>query len=348
MPHAEDNRLHVLTPSLIIERGIRALDYQLASSRSSKVGVPRTVGANKGNRMKLVISMVLALIGIGVLFLLTSKSQPDPDISFILKEFGMAFLIAAVLTVTVEVINSKQRQIVMADVNKSVLYAVLSRNMPEALFQEFETVVLKPRFYRRKYAAVYTIVPENGRVLLSAAHSYEAVNMSGEAADFDLKFSIDLDKTDPKTTVITSVSVDEVELSAKELKKYTTSNKTHLTFSKKIKVRKQGHITVRFQYNNPNEENEDEILCSLLPTIDLLLTVHTPSRCFDVSVETMHMADAVKAASHDGKGVHCWHMPRPLLTCQGIQFKWRKHPDGVVLTTPHVAPAGGSGIAKFG
>lgn len=276
--------------------------------------------------MRLTVLMVTCLLLAGVVLLHLSHQMSDPFFVFMLKEFGMALLIAAFLTCTVEVVSSHQRKLIIGDVNKNVLYAVLSRNVPDLLFKELETVMLKSSFYRQKHSAVYTISPANGRVLLTSAHTYQIVNMSADAAEFDFRFSIDLDKKTPGETRITGVTINGKALSAKDLKRGITASKTHITFSKKVKIKKQGQADFKFEYVNVNEEEEDEIICSTIPTLDLELLVNTPEAGFKVNVETLHQAEAEPDPRHNGVNIHCWRMPRPLLPFQGIQFKWTKNP----------------------
>jgi len=278
----------------------------------------------------------LAVLG-AVLLLLLENGVARSDWLVVLHKFGehlaMALLVAAVLVISVEYLNHVRHTQLTLDIGRNVLNAMLSRDLPERIYNELKDTIFASPFYRREYRIVYTMTSAPSAtgavdaelVALEGTQSYEVYNMTDQVAHYDVRVQIGTNKKRVDLCKIVDIRVDGAYLDAEKIRQANAKPiKGFIVFSERVQIPAKKAIRIITRYQQCCSEHSFESFCSILPTTDMRLTVLTPAGGVDVEVETMHPKDASPTGAHNGDTLHEWELPCASLPGQGMQFKWSR------------------------
>jgi hypothetical protein len=239
------------------------------------------------------------------------------------KELTMAFLIASVLTITVELLNHISVKRLREKLNADIFNAVLTRKFPEEIVSEFYKGILNFESYRLENKLRFTLSPLQGRLFVDAFGSYEVKNMTASAIEYIFLVSIDVDKKNPMATKIKELRIDDEEVNKRDMKNLLKETKTHHVFKKTVEIAANSRKRFSYKYTTAADLNWFETICCTGPSLGLKVNVEVRNMALEVSAEGLHRCDPkIVKAEHDGVKTFAWEMPAAVLPYQGLQVKW--------------------------
>jgi hypothetical protein len=251
-----------------------------------------------------------------------------------LTEFAVAVFIAIVLAFTVERYVSEEFQHKVEQAlqltRESVLEAVYSTLMPDAIFKEVRDLILAQPFVRKDVSAVITMRwPDDGdRATLdfNTTLGYDVQNVSGRT----YKYMISAQLSRPNDPHLRDmIRFDELAIGrtpptrivAEELAALLTPDDTHLTLRKEISLPPKGSQYVALRFWRRIECDDYYTLNMGSPTEGLALTVYHPPEIVE-RLRINHPAPDRVVGLPGSEVSSSWTLQGGILPYQGLEIWW--------------------------
>ena len=262
----------------------------------------------------------------------------------LLKECGIAGLVALVVALTVEQLSQEEFKKLALDernaIKRDVFHYVYGRNIPEEITKEIDTQILETDFVRNKLMTHFLLDPfehDGERYLLNdCTISYQVQNIAADDRTFPLKHAIDKPPLAALSDRVKYVSLNvkdcksPIEWDEDQLKNRHIRSETEITLDlpKEIVVEKGRSATVELKYTavrNLKGGRIDYNLTSHASGIEVV--VHVPKGGLQVSADAYSPYRPTPTGRHVPKnGYHNWTIDRPLLPYQGVYITWWEIP----------------------
>ena len=265
--------------------------------------------------------------------------------ALLLKESGIAIMIAAVLGYTVEeMARAKQRKEIedfSLKVSEDVLSAVFKKIVPDSIFNEIKHSVLEQTIIKRDACLTYVLSELNqddiAKLQLSEedAKSYlrcelstrhKLINLSDSpAVGHVIKngISCDLNSNMSDHLKIHSAYIRN-ELSDSELAKYVKKiEKGVLSFEYQTTLDSKEELNICFCSTTYKKVDDTEVWTTLVPTEGMSLDVTFPSN-FIVDARSNHSKALTKLHENKNTNRVVFDLSHGVFPHQGITFWWRK------------------------
>jgi hypothetical protein len=271
-------------------------------------------------------------------------------LNFILKEAGMAGLIAVFLNVSIEWINRRRHAMhqqslleelekkhaettkkLLVEVNAQLFKTVYQRNIDSAVFQQVEKHLLRSDVMRRQFEVSFVLErflePNTFKptefVMLKYRNDYHVVNLTDKPVVVDVvKAMVDVTPSYKESCKFTRVVLGNETVSDEELRKSVTNHDHRNLMTVKINRSVPANDTLRVsvEYCKLAPLDYYEIVCSTVPMDGLALEVITPDQLFTVEAISLHPEDEVVKVA--GKLQSKWCIEHAILPGQGIAMMW--------------------------
>ncbi len=296
-------------------------------------------------------TLVLILVFVIGLALANVQSSYDPDhksqIFILIGHLGVAFLIAAVLGLTIEQFNkirhdkhrddlvdalNTHRQETIEDLQREVLRAVYQRTLPVSLIDSAEAEIFQASFIRHNWRISFDLrrLPlgddeKKGMVKISIEFSYDVENVSKTARDLDIPVMIDMASAcfdqsicGVKFLEIDGDSYNEAQIQEMNLCK---DNPSTCSFHIKKKLEPKKIVSVKIQYVQLQREESSEFWCTRIPATGVMVDAIVPTGDMDFTLISMHQNEPVKLSSSDIQSR--WQLGPAIFPGQGVALLWR-------------------------
>ncbi|MES2973191.1 MAG: hypothetical protein V4757_06260 [Pseudomonadota bacterium] len=278
-------------------------------------------------------------------------------ISYLLKDAGIAGLVALFLNLTIEWVNRKkhadhQQSLLTAletkheesskklleDVNKQLFRTVYKRNIDPAVFNQVEKHLLLADVMRRDFRASFKLKkfmdPDSGGPTefaeLDVIYDFRVFNLTDKPVTCPVAKAL-VDVT-PKyrefcrfKRITVGGEVFENDLLAKYVDDVPDRNFIVLLLPKAIPP--NDSIPVRIEYKKLAPLDYSELVVTTLPMDGLTIEVSDPHEMFTVEAISLHPEDERRDTPLDQKHLARWSMDQAFLPGQGMVMMW--HPTEV-------------------
>jgi len=266
-------------------------------------------------------------------------------LTLLLKESGIAIMIASVLGYTVEeVARAKQLKEIenfSLKVGEDVLSAVFKKIVPDSIFNEIKHSVLEQTIIKRDACLTYVLSELNQddikklelaneesqsylRCELSTRH--KLINLSDAPAIGHLiknGISCDLNSNMSKHLEIHSAFIRH-KLTAEELKKKTNKLENGvISFEYQTTLASQEELDICFCSTTYKKIDDTEVWTTLVPTENMSLDVTFPNG-FIIDARANHSKALVKGHGNENTNRVIFDLKHGIFPHQGITFWWRK------------------------
>lgn len=252
----------------------------------------------------------------------------------LLKEAGIAMLIAIVLIYTIEGVSRKRHEDAvheqLGSVNKSIFQAVYKRYIPEVVFQEVERCLLKNYILRKNYQINYTLreVREDDIDGLENAEdyfvceiyiSYVLANMTNTEKTEEIAFSLEV-PNEAEIAGFTSISSFQINDEEFINEQQTANVNGACKFTKERKIAGDAEIRVNMQGKTIKRKIDSESLSSLLPSESIRISVNAPEGT-DVQCNSNHSQD-IKRMTPEQASLSVWELNYGIFPYQSFVIYW--------------------------
>lgn len=341
-------------------------------NKAQKMGTP-SLRIKKSDSLGYSLALII-LINIGVFvfaFLLfwihnslhgLEETDPHKPIKELLGNFSgelaLAFLIAGILNISIEIFNRKRHSALEASmltainkahyknsrktikkINKSLFEVIFKRHIPVSIFEEVDAGLLKAQFFRKHWIVRYVLnikeTPEPNwtgntkYVLQNVFQSFEVENINKHSSKtFEIKILIDIppDKDLKNQCRIVSAKINNVSVSNEILDTQRMDDSGQFlkwgTSTEPVEVGKS--VFIELEYNQIQYLHGNEVLCAYeLPTESMELVVITPQADLSVEVISLHPKDAIPLPPLNDNFSRKWILPYGVIPGQGLYCQWR-------------------------
>jgi hypothetical protein len=297
-------------------------------------------------KLTLLIGIATALVGLLILAItilfIPKTTEPFYHIFLLLKELGMATLIAGILVATIE-LASRARHEEAADeliekINLNLLYATLKRRVPDSIFSEIREQILDQNFVREFLRLDYHIncpvTPDktlpDGWFWTKQISEFKIVNISDEPKPLRIFVGFDsrISKNSPyfNNAIIESVLIDDYPQEINS----PSNTATHGVVGKKFfekRITVQGKQSVRIKSSTigmkRSDRDSEAIICAY-PTQKIEVTVvdHSKQKELNFYIDPLSPKAAPKPVEESELGKKRWDIEFAFLPGQGVEVVW--------------------------
>ncbi len=280
---------------------------------------------------------ILILAGILILFAGSDVSLTRKLLGALVSEFGFAFFIAYVLTISLEIHQKREHD---RQISRGLLSVVYGVNLDQQLFQSTEKYVFKNHFYRRDVVVEFDFLKVVGEwMLLKYTITYTVENVGSGKASYLIDGHVE--KVPEHSELLegdmcfglNKVYVDGVELSKEQIRaardlvpdddKYRRSRHAVPFESGEKKMVRTIALTAK-------RTTDNELWRSLLPCSSASLRITWPETIkLKMLAEPVHPSDSFKFEDADpGTRAFFGTIDEPLFPHNGFIFWWSPESDG--------------------
>jgi len=274
--------------------------------------------------------------------------------SILAKELGFAALVAVTLNFSIEGFNrgrhnkekvelldafheaqDRQRRLLIEEsdarhlvhikgLNEKIFQVVYERNIPEEIFREVESQLLRGKFIRCESSYQYTIEKLNDSfVKLHVRHVYSIKNISPNRELHELVVGFDVIKDMASFYKVIKLKVAAAETSC-PVPVISDKNEDHEWWQVSLTadVDPESTIQCEFEYERVSTLKGKEVICTLLPSKQLKLQVIDPQGAFSMRAMALHPRAELNQCSSTGSVCYQWQIDGALFPGQGILFDW--------------------------
>jgi hypothetical protein len=315
-------------------------------SQNIATGMP-DVDAKVGGRGAYVVALLPVLIGTilvigGALLDLSPKeftvlgfqfAEVEP-VSLILKELGVAFLIAFVISIVIEKKAREERDRLartqMHRVQKNVLEAVYARKIPDDYFKYIETHLLQQTFYCANLFVKYALaLRDDGSAQVTCTTSYDVTNNSYDKAPFTVRstvekpFRFDLfDEVTLKRLSVLDLKEGNVTEALKEKLVERAVTGEQIGYRYPFELNPGETYTVGIENSWRAQGDAYEFWRAPAPADGIRYQVLASAEDFDVRVVPIHPVAPRRIAGGAGDDLQGWEISSPLTPDQGFLVMW--------------------------
>lgn len=275
--------------------------------------------------------------------------------SILLHEVGFAAIVASAIYMTFEFFTHEENQREWNDrietITSKVFYGVLRRNLPEALLNEANLLILNQDFIRKNLGLEYylsdqIVDDENGTrrpyVKLEAVLRYTVQNISDETKTFPIRVAVP-NPTLKELRLISDViscsyAINGAAKSEPDLRnardrfrrEMYSSNATHITCEFcNIEIPRDGYADVHLRYIMPKEDEDTEVFETLYPSDSLnLMIVDRDGLKRRIGASAHHPGELENQTLTADGGPYQYRLNRYLLPHQGASIWWKRRQRG--------------------
>jgi len=261
-----------------------------------------------------------------------------PMVNLLIKEFGAAGLVAIFLIFTIERITRERHQRAADElierINTDIFRAIYKRRIPEAVFVEFERLLLTTNVYRTHLEVIYTLQPlddgvatnpEKGGDFLrcSIQSTFELRNLTENDIWHPIYLFLDAppDSRFADRCGIGQVKVDGTLLSPETIAQHLKMTEGGSRFNYRVGIPAGKSVRIATTVNSVKPVINTEVWISSYPSDGLILTVTTIGVALDVSARAAHTQRLDREI--DNAVTKRWTLRRGLLPSQSVYFWWK-------------------------
>lgn len=275
------------------------------------------------------------------------------------KELGFAALVAVTLNLSIEAFNRRrhdtekqellssfhaaqdeqrdklisdtadQHREHIKDLNERIFQVVYERNIPEVIFREVESQLLKCKFIRCESSYCFSIEKINDQfVKMHVRHVYSVQNISPTSEIYDLTIGFDVIKSMADSFKIIKIKNGQnvalmVNPTIKE------KNSIHEWWSASLSQEAEPNALVQceIEFERVSPIKGKEVICTMLPSKHLKLEVIDRLKAFSVRAMALHPRSELDFSSSSDKVRYQWQIDGALFPGQGMLFDWAPNAD---------------------
>jgi hypothetical protein len=290
-----------------------------------------------------------ALVALGLFFLLLSKGiEGSEQIVFIwsrnawadvVRELGFALLIAAAISLTVEVAAKREyRRDVRRyteEIKRDVFGAVFGTRQPREIVDDVMELMLQPTFIRRDHsvrlefdrlvAGSGTTIPY---IVIRFRRSYTAKNTTGRQQRLSVRFQV----VEPPFEGRPADTVDAVHVNGRSLAaKWTSEVKRgdrestvlQSSYEHEELVEAHGEVSVVVHSTLYRDWDDNELTWSSASSEGLTFSLKLLREIKRFGVVAIHQKEAKLLSKNEGTHEYEYCIPGPVLPYQGMYLWWR-------------------------
>ena len=260
------------------------------------------------------------------------------------EEIGFALIIAFLISAAIERAatrefhhNVDER---MKEIQRQVFRSTYGRNVPPALIDEVELLVLQANFLRHGHRLTYNLemkkaselangkagVPDISVIVAEVNMSYELENISSLPEPYKVKLTLELPPFDALKEYVQfhSVGINGELLTGDDLKKGIGTPSADFTqFERTIPSVLPGQrMKVKATWQAIKAIDDVELWRSVLPSDGMTLCVRFPKEAKVKGANALHRSDLAERTGGYGQ-YREWAIDEAVLPHQGIVFWWR-------------------------
>lgn len=346
---------HIIGVALLLVTGV--MIYVLRRRKAAKPTSLEEKSAGRGRRtIRILRIMAIGFAGLSLLFLAHLWLKDKESVSFLLAhEIGFALIVSLVVWALFEAQLSHEAEATwdqrIERVTKNVFQAVLRKDLPKALLDEANNLILNSSLIRDSFTVTYTLRDaqfESGSegtvdcVLVEAVMEFTMRNVSTEDHSWPVKLSLPnpVHAGMKCLVAVRDVSVSkggetvtlDLEAARKEFETLLQDNtQTAVPFiAGDVMLRPGESCHLSASYVMAKEAEDTELLSTLYPADGLRITL------FDLAGDTKRVKFArsvhrqpveTLSSGEDGSGAKIFRLPGYLLPHQGVLIWWKKRPS---------------------
>lgn len=251
-----------------------------------------------------------------------------------IKEFGFALVIAYVISATIEkkarweynnLVNEKSTKM-----NRNVFEAIYNTRIPNRVFSEVESAIIKVPFLRENFRVRYefTRIHEENALRCNASISYNIINLSGDRQTFDLKINLEKPFHNKFLDLVkvTSVCVGPHTFTDQDIATaYDAAQDTEsfVKYKHRVKMDPNQRIHVNAKYVMIKALSDTEVWRCIVPTDGIDLAVVMPKDLAHVYATAAHRNELAQTHGGEGNQMHEWELRDVVLPHQGFVLWWQ-------------------------
>lgn len=302
------------------------------------------------------VCTAIAVASITLLTLYWSFSK-HPDFkenlfTFILKEAGMAGLIALFLNISIEWVarrkhehqtasllgqlESKHEETsrkLLRDVNQQLFKTVYQRDVDPVVFRQVEKHLLNANFMRRDFVVSFKLKrfddpvtdKKTGLVLINYTNDYKLHNLTDRSVKGVVAIAkVDVTPAFREHCKFTRVSIGGVEIPEQELADCVVPVEDRNMIFLKIhrEIDANDFVAVRVEYQKLAPDNYSEVIVTTMAMDRLAIDVSDPEECFTIDAVSLHPEDEKRVTPPTQKHLLKWTIEAPILPGQGLVMFW--------------------------
>lgn len=317
--------------------------------------------ASKVHKWPLFLGIFLVAVGLTILSHFDIKQLWHKVAIAGLAEIGFAFIIAFILSITIEYQSRKefQKEITERETRlaKNIFDYIYSIRTERSVFRLIEEKIFKESFLRRGMDIRFHFGDVVGDwVNVRAEFCFKLENISHNKKDYDVVFFYEkpMGVTAVPAGVKSGISMlfidrqySEEEIS--EINKNFPDDKRFMNFKKTISVEPNRPVDIKIFANLPKRVRDVEVWRTFTATDSLTVNVFYDKNIFDLNHDLLHPSkDFSQVLDHDD-GLTL-HLPDALLPSNGVFLWWCRKELGqhaidgsIISTVPDEAGRGSSG-----
>lgn len=261
--------------------------------------------------------------------------KPHTLISF-LNELGFAFLISFIIIVSLEqgsrdefnkTVNER-----ITHIQDNVFRSTFSRNLPRALIDEVDTLVLRADFIREGHTCTYRFQFSNSQelnpqsvsipiLLAKVSVSYRIRNVSGIRQPCTINAGVEKSPVEGLDGFVKIVSLHVNNTNQPQFSQTHVGNFLRMQYQAGD-LDPGDALTVLITYQAIKHVRDFELWRSLVPSDNMTLRVQFPVGNPNCGINALHRANMNPGAIDEANGYYEWFLDQAILPHQGIIFWW--------------------------
>lgn len=310
--------------------------------RRTQRSVARPLELLHQNPVAVVLTGAL-LISISIIvdiFYNQKSSGPSYYAAIFLKELGFAFIVAWLVSITIEQAASKWRSEEVSNqlnaIKENVFSAVFNVRQPDEMIDLLNRTIFRKAFYRQQYSVnvLFEYLPVSGKpdmVFLDITSRFKAMNMTASPQKFKYAATIEIpyDRELANLAVLKSVSIDGVRLTDEQMAQAKANGADTDDFKRyahEIPVLAKGSVTIVSNYTLVKHTRDALVWQVFDPCDGFRLTAVSPKDLVIYGDAIHPFAPAEKSGGKIGDAKFAIHVEQPLFPNHGVQLWWDKAP----------------------
>lgn len=268
----------------------------------------------------------------------------------LLRDAGIAFLIASIIAFTIESKASRERNSIMQgfaakaqgyikEASEKTLESFFKRELPEGWYEYFRFVIQKSHFIRSNLhlRISFSMLPDNEKkhdpyeeyLYLYQEVSYEVKNVSDNDQILDVEAFIELpaDKDLQDLVKMELFCINGMALTGEQIeeaRKRKDDTDTHRHYKYSVPVPKGGSVLVRHRSKTPRRKIGSFVWVTKHPSVGVQVDA-VPYANFKTKFSVLHEDCMDRVFEEECKDGHISSIKtdKPLMPCQAVEISWQ-------------------------
>jgi hypothetical protein len=258
-------------------------------------------------------------------------------VEHLLRDLGMAGLIAMVLIYTVDRVSRERHENaahdLMEKMNHNLFHAIYKRYIPPAVMEEVEKCLMKSDVFRTHYCIDYTLdyisevtnieQADKDKYLKCEIYSkYRLRNITDKPITHLVETHVELPIENSLKDLVDfdEITIDGDSLSAEEIKESTSTNDIHKIIKHEVTIPADGFKEVTMMCHTIKRKLDMEVWSSRFPSAGLTLRITAPS-AIKVHATANHSEELSESKMGGGK-LTIWELDHGMFPFQSVIFWW--------------------------